>query len=460
RRNAESLVALAGAQTPRQWSRPIEIDNAVRGAFGEVEGYERIEITSLAPIKVHGSVVADITHLIAELLENALNFSDATTPVLVSGQQEGARYDIFIVDQGIGMSPNELAEYNHRITEPPPLERVPTRFLGLYVVGRLAERHGITVRLSDAPNRGVLAKIELPTAILDLDPALVDGPLRAEGEEEQSPLEEEHDLDAELQTMMADDGADLDADPGDDTTPQAEATPTAEAAPPAEGPSDDQLPTRADAPSAETAAERLPTRGATSTQSAPTPTDDLPTRGTTTTEPAPADDLPTRGSATSTQSAPAPAADLPTRGATTTEPAPAADLPTRGSAKAEPSPTDDLPTRGTTTSTQSEPAPAADLPTRGATTTEPTPTADLPTRGQAPGGGEAERRPSPSSDHSEVPEALRPPSERSGLDKRGTTDHSERSAGDFSSMMSALSSGINRGLSEAGTTDDNQESAD
>ena len=169
RRNAESLLALAGAQTARQWSQPIEMENTIRAAFGEVEGYERINVAHLADTKVAGRVVADITHLLAELLENALNFSDSQTTVDVNGHVTNDGYLITITDQGIGMSLNELDENNSRITDPPPLDQVPTRFLGLYVVGRLAERHGIEVRLTEAELTGTIARVMLPNSILSTE---------------------------------------------------------------------------------------------------------------------------------------------------------------------------------------------------------------------------------------------------------------------------------------------------
>ncbi len=388
RRNAESLVALAGAQTPRQWSRSIGVENAVRGAFGEVEGYERIEITSLQTANVQGSVVADVTHLMAELLENALNFSDSGSPVFVSGQREGDEYHISIVDQGIGMTANELTEYNQRITDPPPLERVPTKFLGLYVVGRLAQRHDIRVRLGDAPNRGVLARIELGRELLDLGDELP--PLREPSEDTaQSPLEEEHDLDAELQEMIAEDTT---SSPDDDLPAAgggAAPEPQAET---------DGLPTRGSAvATAEAATDALPTRGqaAPATAEAETATDALPTRG---------------------QAAPA-------------------------TAEAE-ADTDALPTRAKAAPATAEPETDA-LPTRGRAASEPKGDA-LPTRGQVKATAEA-------ADSSGA-------EQRGGLDQRAATDNSEKSAGDFSSMMSALSTGINRGLTA--TTGDSDSDSD
>ncbi len=411
RRNAESLLALAGARTSRQWSKPVDVENAVRGSLGEVEGYERIDITQLEPASIQGNVVADLTHLLAELLENALNFSEPETMVLVSGHHERGGYHVTIIDSGIGMSTSELADYNARITDPPPLERVPTRFLGLYVVGRLAEAHGISVRLAEAPSRGVMARVELPAELLgavgpdrDAEPAgragmpLVDEalPLRADPDDDTSPLESTHDLDAELTAMLS---GELPTRPGTGEPPIPDPP-----APPA--PSSD-LPTRG-------TSAQLPVRGAEPT-TGPDPAPQLPVRGAS----ASATDTDTTG-------------PLPIRGARTgtTPEAGAGALPVRGTTPpaTEPEPVEALPVRGRSAETTPQ-AGAGALPVRGAASpaTEPGPV-DGGVDGEAD--GTADER-------------------RSGLDQRPTTDNSERSAGDFSSMMSALSSGISRGLNDS-----------
>ncbi len=204
RRNAESLLALAGAQTARQWSQPIAIENTVRAAFGEVEGYERIDITQLDEVKVTGSVVADVTHLLAELLENSINFSEPHTLVEVTGRSDSSGYHVIVEDRGIGMSQRELEDNNSRITDPPPLDQVPTRFLGLYVVGRLAERHQIMVRLSETSTGGISAKVTLPPSLLVTAEDERNQAARRVVETQTSPLEEEHDLDAELASITED----------------------------------------------------------------------------------------------------------------------------------------------------------------------------------------------------------------------------------------------------------------
>ena len=147
RRNAESLLVLAGNRSPRQWSRPVPVEDVLRSALSEVENFERIEIGDIAPNIIRGAVVTDVTHLLAELLDNATNFSDPTTKVKISAFETEDGVDIEIADQGFGITETDLVELNTRITNPPALDEAPSRLLGLFVVGRLAQQHNIDVRL-------------------------------------------------------------------------------------------------------------------------------------------------------------------------------------------------------------------------------------------------------------------------------------------------------------------------
>lgn len=169
RRNAESLLVLAGTQAPRQWSKPISVENAVRGSIAEVEDYKRVEVAWLDPIFIQGSVVADVTHLLAELIENALAYSDPSLPVHINGEMGQGVYLLSVTDQGIGLDDDDIVENNLRISSPPPLDQAPTRRLGLFVVGRLAERHEIKVKLVPGARQGTVARIEIPQEILVLD---------------------------------------------------------------------------------------------------------------------------------------------------------------------------------------------------------------------------------------------------------------------------------------------------
>ncbi len=163
RRNAESLLVVAGTKTPRQWAKPVPAADVVRSALAEVQEYQRVDVANLADAPMAGNAVTDVTHLLAELLENSLQFSDPESRVTVSARWHDEGYRIVVSDQGFGMSDEELAEHNSLIANPPPPDQAPTRFLGLFVVGHLAARHGISVVLSDGTVAGTDARITIPT---------------------------------------------------------------------------------------------------------------------------------------------------------------------------------------------------------------------------------------------------------------------------------------------------------
>ncbi|MEM7096519.1 MAG: ATP-binding protein [Actinomycetota bacterium] len=165
RRNAESLLVVAGTATPRQWSQPVPAEAVVRGALAEVQDYQRIEVLRIEDAPITGAAVADISHLLAELLENALQYSSPETRVRISAQRVHGDYRIVISDDGFGMTPDELADHNLLISQPPRPDEAPTRFLGLFVVGHLADRHGIQVVLVEGTTGGTDARITLPAAL-------------------------------------------------------------------------------------------------------------------------------------------------------------------------------------------------------------------------------------------------------------------------------------------------------
>jgi signal transduction histidine kinase len=167
RRNAESLLVLAGEEQPRRWTEPVALADIVRGAVAEVEDYRRVNVDSVDDAMVVGTVASDITHLLAELIENATNFSSPDSPVMVIGRRVVEGYALAVVDDGVGMSRQELEDANRRIESSPRLDRVPSSYLGLYVVGRLAARHGLRVRLVESTSEGIVAKVVLPEAIVD-----------------------------------------------------------------------------------------------------------------------------------------------------------------------------------------------------------------------------------------------------------------------------------------------------
>jgi signal transduction histidine kinase len=167
RRNAESLLVLAGAESARRRGRPSGLDDVVRTALGEVEDFTRIEIVALDDVAVPAGMAVDLAHLLAELLENAAQFSPPDTTVEVAGHRHhGDGYVLSISDQGIGMTREQLAALNAVLAAPPATGLALGRSLGAIVVGRLAARHGIEVRLDATKAGGVVALVTLPAALL------------------------------------------------------------------------------------------------------------------------------------------------------------------------------------------------------------------------------------------------------------------------------------------------------
>jgi signal transduction histidine kinase len=166
RRHAEDLIVLSGSTPARGWSRPVGLRDVVRGAMAEVEDYTRIAMRTLDEAEVIGPAVGDVIHLFAELLENATSFSPPTTWVYVHGQLVANGYVVEIDDAGLGMDEQRRAALNARLNEPGPFDLQGTERLGLFVVGRLARRHGIDVHLRRSPYGGTTAIVLLPTSLL------------------------------------------------------------------------------------------------------------------------------------------------------------------------------------------------------------------------------------------------------------------------------------------------------
>ncbi|MFL6117302.1 MAG: nitrate- and nitrite sensing domain-containing protein [Catenulispora sp.] len=180
RRNAESLLVLVGEAAPRRWAEPLSVLDLMRAAMSEVEDYPRVALRRVDEALVAGAVVPEVAHLLAELLENGLQFSPPGREVEICGQAGSAGYLISVTDHGIGMTPEALAAANAKLRGREQFDVAPTRFLGHYVVGRLAERLGARVGLTAAPTGGIVARIELPDAVLvDARAAAPDAP-RAE----------------------------------------------------------------------------------------------------------------------------------------------------------------------------------------------------------------------------------------------------------------------------------------
>ncbi|WP_405578266.1 nitrate- and nitrite sensing domain-containing protein [Streptomyces sp. NBC_01190] len=166
RRHAEGLVILSGAAPSRQWRKPVQLMDVVRAAVAEVEDYERIEVRRLPRLAVSGAAVADLTHLLAELIENAAVFSPPHTQVRLHGEPVANGFVLEIDDRGLGLTPDALLEANLRLAETPEFELSDTDRLGLFVVSRLAQRHGVRVSLRQSPYGGTTAVVLIPSALL------------------------------------------------------------------------------------------------------------------------------------------------------------------------------------------------------------------------------------------------------------------------------------------------------
>ncbi|MEV6138219.1 ATP-binding protein [Nocardia sp. NPDC051990] len=169
RRNAENLIILGGGRPGRQWRNPVPLIDLVRSAVGETLDYARVRVSRLPETHVLGAVVADLIHLLAELVDNATSFSPPQSRVEVSGNVVGKGVVIEISDQGMGMTESEIARVNEMLCNPPDFGVAALSSdsrLGLFVVAQLAHRHGVSVRLSESDYGGIRAIVLIPSALL------------------------------------------------------------------------------------------------------------------------------------------------------------------------------------------------------------------------------------------------------------------------------------------------------
>ncbi|MEV0598263.1 nitrate- and nitrite sensing domain-containing protein [Streptomyces sp. NPDC050315] len=164
RRHAESLLILSGAAPGRAWRSPVPLTDVVRAAVSEIEDYARIEVRRLPAGAIPGGAVAELTHLLAELIENAAQFSPPHTKVRVQGEQVGTGHVLEIEDRGLEEAARD--EANRRIEQAASLDPFDGDRLGLFVVSRLAARHGVRVVLRASPYGGTTAVVLLPNTLV------------------------------------------------------------------------------------------------------------------------------------------------------------------------------------------------------------------------------------------------------------------------------------------------------
>jgi signal transduction histidine kinase len=166
RRHAEGLLIVAGGSSGRTWREPVPVIDVMRASAAEVEDYTRIRVSSRTNAALAGHAVADIIHLLAELLENATTFSPTNTPVRVDGDRVGRGVVVEIEDRGLGMSQLQLAEINATLVDPPLFDLAGSDQLGLFIAGQLAKRHGVKITLRSSAYAGVTAVVLIPTELV------------------------------------------------------------------------------------------------------------------------------------------------------------------------------------------------------------------------------------------------------------------------------------------------------
>jgi HAMP domain-containing protein len=166
RRNAENLIILSGSEPARRWRGPISLTEVVQASVEEVKEHTRVELLPLDQVEVVGHAAADVMHLLAELIENAVTFSAPGTKALVAGQPLPSGYLLEIEDQGLGMTDEQLVKVNQRLAKPPDIDFALAKMLGFFVVTQLASKHGIKVQLRHSWYGGITALVLLPRQLI------------------------------------------------------------------------------------------------------------------------------------------------------------------------------------------------------------------------------------------------------------------------------------------------------
>jgi signal transduction histidine kinase len=178
RRNAENLIIMGGHEPRRQWRRPVSLSDVLRSAVSETEQYTRVTLGDVPDTMVDGSAVGDLIHLVAELVDNATSFSPPHSPIDVRATAVGRGVVVEVLDRGLGIDPEPRARLNTMLADPPDFSLMTLSDdsrLGLFVVARLAHRHGVRVTLTESPYGGVQVIALIPHSVL-ADPDALDVP--------------------------------------------------------------------------------------------------------------------------------------------------------------------------------------------------------------------------------------------------------------------------------------------
>jgi signal transduction histidine kinase len=166
RRQAEGLIVLSGAAPGRSWRQPVPVIEVLRGALGEIEDFARVDLSSHAPDFLQGAGVADVMHLLAELIENAVLYSPPSTRVQVRCSRVANGYAVEVEDAGLGIPAELMTTLNLRLARPPEFDLADSDQLGLFVVSRLAARQQVKVSLRPSAYGGTLAVALLPPSLV------------------------------------------------------------------------------------------------------------------------------------------------------------------------------------------------------------------------------------------------------------------------------------------------------
>ncbi len=185
RRNAESLLILVGEGSPRRLTNAVPLTTVIRAGMSEVDDYRRVVLRRVDDVYIIGAVATELAHILAELIENGLTFSPPDMDVEMYGRPTAHGYVLAVVDHGVGMPAADLSQANAKLRGEQDFIVAPTRYLGHYVVGRLAQRLGIEVELTSSPDAGVVARLTLPSELLeaghDRQPSIVQAKITNDG---------------------------------------------------------------------------------------------------------------------------------------------------------------------------------------------------------------------------------------------------------------------------------------